>query len=38
MRRTFLSSGTPQTEGERWYVLQNVVVIMDGAERPPLAS
>ncbi|MFI4916195.1 MAG: RHS repeat-associated core domain-containing protein [Phycisphaerales bacterium JB060] len=35
MRRTFLSTGTPQTEAERWYVLQNwrqdVVAIIDEA-------
>ena len=35
MRRTFLSTGTPQTEENRWYVLQNwrqdVSVILDEA-------
>ncbi|MEQ8845225.1 MAG: RHS repeat-associated core domain-containing protein [Phycisphaerales bacterium] len=35
MRRTFLSTGSPQTEDERWYVLQNwrqdPVVVMDEA-------
>ena len=35
MRRTFLSTGSPQTEDERWYVLQNwrqdVAVIIDEA-------
>ena len=35
MRRTFLSTGSPQTEDERWYVLQNwrqdVVAIIDEA-------
>ena len=35
MRRTFLTTGTPQTEDERWYVLQNwrqdVAVIIDEA-------
>jgi RHS repeat-associated protein len=35
MRRTFLSTGSPQTEDQRWYVLQNwrqdVVAIIDEA-------
>ncbi|MFI4915555.1 MAG: RHS repeat-associated core domain-containing protein [Phycisphaerales bacterium JB060] len=35
MRRTFLSTGTPQTEDQRWYVLQNwrqdVVAIINEA-------
>jgi len=39
MRRTFLTSGDPQVEDKRWYVLQNwrqdPVAILDEARRPP---